>query len=108
MVRKPPSTISNTMKKIVANMVSDGDAEKMHAAQNRLLQCAILVPLPLVMDGENVCSSLAHEKSSCGAPPAVVTRCGEADNPKKKNSATLASVPYLLRRGPDVSPRPRR
>ena len=103
MVRKPPSTISSTMTKIVANMVSDGDAEKEHAAQNRLLQCAILVSLPPVMDGVHICSSLAHEKSSYLAPPAVVTRCGEAENPKKGNRAPLANVSYLLRRCPHVS-----
>ena len=54
-------------------MLSDAGARKAHAAKNRCLQCAILVPLPLVMAGYIFTFSLVKEKSSCGAPPATVT-----------------------------------
>ena len=63
----------STMRKVVAQMLSDVDAEKEHVAQNRFLQCAILVPLPRVMGGYVFSHSLAHERSSCGSPPATVT-----------------------------------
>ena len=73
LVGKPSRPMRSSMRKVVAQMLSDADAEKEQAAQSRCLQCAILVPLPLVMGGYIFSYSLANERSSCGAPPATVT-----------------------------------